>query len=222
MPEKDGYEVIRFVELGGNCYASTDYVKGSTLYKWIKENSEIDKNMLQIWFKEILKQLSLFHRQQNNPDYQFLNPYNVIITKKNKILLASIDEARKNTDQFVEKYFVPPSKMQNRDVYCFGKIIQFIMAHIQCEPYLSKKEEYKLLRVVRKCLEESQRNQYKNIQEIQDYFIKPKKRKYEISQNYTVKKKLILAGIIILLIMFCLMGIRRKKNLKLLKYRKMR
>lgn len=89
------------------------------------------------------------------------------------------------------------------------------MAHIQCEPYLSKKEEYKLLRVVRKCLAENPRNQYKNIQEIQDYFMKPKKREYKIPKNYTAEKKGIVAGIIILLIIFCALGIRGEKETKI-------
>lgn len=95
MPEKEEYEVLRFIELGENCYTSADYVKGTTLYSWTKENNEIEKEVLEGWLEEILKQLSLFHRQQGNPDYQFLNPYNIIITKKNKILLVPVEEARK-------------------------------------------------------------------------------------------------------------------------------
>lgn len=182
VPEKKGYEVIRFIERGKKCYTSIDFVKGSTLYTWINKNNKIDKDTLQRWLQEILKQLLLFHKQQRNPDYRFLNPYNIIITGKKGVVLRSVEEAAKNVDEFVEKYFVPQNKTQNRDVYCYGKIIQFIMAHIQCEPYLTKTEEYQLLKIVRKCLSSDSQNQYQSIQEIQNNFIKKKQDKNDISQ----------------------------------------
>lgn len=117
----------------------------------------------------------MYHKQHGNPDYYFLNPYNIIITGKNKIVLVSTEERQKNVNQFSEKYFTPVNQRQDRDIYCVGKIIQFIMAHIQCEPRLTKKEEYKLLKIVRKCLESDRENQYENIQCIQNNFIKEKR-----------------------------------------------
>lgn len=151
MPEKEGYEVIRFVERGAGCYVSTDYVRGITLYNWIQENTVIEKDRLQMWILEIIKQLVMFHKQQGKPSYNLLNPYNLIITRKNKIVFASVENAGKTSDKFTEKYFTPISQNQNGDMYCLGKTIQFIMAHVQCEPCLTKQEEYKLLKIVRKC-----------------------------------------------------------------------
>lgn len=170
LPQREGYEVIRFVERGDVCYISTDYIRGTTLYQWIKANASINKKVLQDWIKEILAQLILFHKQPGNPDYNFLNPYNIIITGKNKIVLASIEDAKKNVDWFVEKYFIPVNRKQNRDVYCFGKIIQFIMAHTECEPCLTRKEEYQLLKIVKKCLEADSEDQFRNIQMIQKFY----------------------------------------------------
>lgn len=177
VPEKKGYEVIRFIERSKKCYTSIDFVKGTTLYNWINQNGRLDKAKLQTWLQEILRQLVLFHKQHENPDYQFLNPYNIIITGKDNIMLRSVEEAERNVDRFVEKYFTSQSEMQNQDVYCFGKTIQFIMAHVRCEPYLTKKEEYKLLKIVRKCLSLDSKSQYENIQEIQKNFVKEKRNK---------------------------------------------
>lgn len=210
MQEKEGCEVIRFVERGEKCYASTDYLNGYTLYRWVNENQKIEKELLLVWIREILKQLSLFHKQQGNPDYQFLNPYNIVIVGKHKILLMSVEEAEKNLDEFVEKYFTPSDKKQNKDVYCFGKIIQFIMAHIQCEPYLTKREEYQLLKIVRKCLEANRKNQYESIQMIQNNFIKGKKKERRFPKwKYSRKSGIIIAAIMIFMLGYF---IRREGN----------
>lgn len=202
MPEKEGYEVIRFVERGKSCYISTDYVRGTTLYNWIQENRIIEKERLQKWIQEIVKQLVLFHKQQGKPSYNLLNPYNIIITRKNKIVFASTESAGKTSNQFIEKYFTPVNKNQNGDMYCFGKTIQFIMAHIQCEPCLTKQEEYKLLKIVRKCLEANPESQYENIQMIQNRFTKIKGGKAE-HFKFKINKK---AVIILVLIVLGVMG----------------
>lgn len=103
--------------------------------------------------------------------------------------------------------------MQNSDIYCFGKIIQFIMAHIKCEPYLSKKEEYKLLRIVKKCLEENPKNQYENIPQIQHNFIRNKKREYNIPQ-IQVKWKWGIIVVVVLIIALLVLGMSKKKEVK--------
>lgn len=199
MPEKKGYEIIRFVERGTNCYASTDYVKGTTLYQWIQENTVIEKEKLYRWLGDISKQLSLYQKQHGNPQYQFLNPYNIIITETDKIVLVSTDDARKNQNRFVEKHFTPLSEQQDCDVYCMGKIIQFIMAHIRCEPSLNKKEEYKLLKIVRKCLETESENQYKNIQTVHNYLLKKKREKWKFPEFKRNQKLGIIAAVILLI-----------------------
>ena len=85
--------------------------------------------------------------------------------RKNTIALL----ANKETESVraLDKYFIPNESIQNADVYCFGKIIQFIMAHIQCEPHLSKREEYKLQKIVKKCLGANPKSRYEEIHMVQ-------------------------------------------------------
>lgn len=167
MTEKKGYEVIRFLERGANCYTSVDYVKGVSLYQWIQDNQQIGKEVLQVWLREIAKQLVQFHRQRGNPDYIFLNPHNIIITGKDRIAFSTVEHAGRMRDSFVEKYFTPQDNMQECDMYCFGKTIQFIMAHTECSPRLTMREEHKMLGVVKKCLETNPRRQYGDIGKMQ-------------------------------------------------------
>lgn len=175
MQKKEGYEVFRFIERGDYCHASLDYVEGITLYDWISLHREMEKGILYIWIRELLCQLVLFHRQREAPEYGRLNPYTVVIMRKGKIaLLAGEDNGLSGG---LSKYFRPPGNIQNIDVYCFGKIIQFIMAHVQCEPGLSKIEEYKLQKIVKKCLETNPKRRYEDIHMVQTNFTKTKKLK---------------------------------------------
>lgn len=173
MQMKKGHEVIRFIERGDYCHASLDYVDGITLYDWISSHGEIEKDMLYMWIRELLSQLVSFHRQKGAPDYGRLSPYTVVIMRRGKIALLAGEES--SISGGVSKYFKPPSGMQNLDVYCFGKIIQFIMAHIRCEPSLSKIEEYKLQKIVKKCLETNPKRRYEDIHRVQASFTKRKK-----------------------------------------------
>lgn len=151
------------------CHASLDYVEGMSLYEWVTKHKEIEKGKLYLWIKELAAQLSMFQKQRGSPVYKYLTPHNVIVTRKGRIMLAVSKEERDSIKP-LDKYFEPPYPNQAADVYCLGKMIQFIMAHVQCEPYLSKKEEFKLQKIVRKCLEANPKKQYEDIHMIQINF----------------------------------------------------
>lgn len=172
LPEKEGYEVIKFVEKKSICYTSTDYAEGVTLEHWIRYHKKIKKEKLYNWFQDLLVQLEMFHKQKGGPNYNYLNPYHIIVTRQNRLLLMDTEAFDKHMEYPLDKYFIPVTVEQNSDIYCFGKIIQFIMAHIQCEPCLTKKEEHRLLKIVKKCLETRPNYHYKNIQTIQNDFIR--------------------------------------------------
>lgn len=189
MARKEGYEVIRFIERGEHCHASLDYVEGITLFDWVNTHKEIEKQVLDSWLKELYHQLLLFHSQKGEPEYGKLTPYHIVIMRKNQIALLANKESHKVRS--LDKYFLTNKKGQNVDVYCFGKIIQFIMAHTQCEPHLTLWEEFKLQRLVKKCLEPDPKIRQRDIQAVQSYFTENRKWK---------KKIIVLFGAIFLMI----------------------
>ena len=191
MTKKEGYEIIRFIERGDCCHASLDYVEGITLYDWVNKHQEIDKQVLDKWLKELYQQLVFFHRQKGMPEYGKLTPYNIVVMRKNQIALMANKES--NHVRSLDKFFSINSVEQNVDVYCFGKIIQYIMAHIQCKPRLTILEEFKLQRLVKRCLETNPKIQCRDILTIHSNF----------KQNLKWNKKL---GVIIAVI-FLIIGI---------------
>ena len=191
MSKKEGYEIIRFIERGDCCHASLDYVEGITLYDWVNKHQEIDKQVLDKWLKELYQQLVFFHRQKGMPEYGKLTPYNIVVMRKNQIALMANKES--NHVRSLDKFFSINSVEQNVDVYCFGKIIQYIMAHIQCKPRLTILEEFKLQRLVKRCLETNPKIQCRDILTIHSNF----------KQNLKWNKKL---GVIIAVI-FLIIGI---------------
>ena len=191
MSKKEGYEIIRFIERGDCCHASLDYVEGITLYDWVNKHQEIDKQVLDKWLKELYQQLVFFHRQKGMPEYGKLTPYNIVVMRKNQIALMANKES--NHVRSLDKFFSINSVEQNVDVYCFGKIIQYIMAHIQCKPRLTILEEFKLQRLVKRCLETNPKIQCRDILTIHSNF----------KQNLKRNKKL---GVIIAVI-FLIIGI---------------
>ena len=191
LSKKEGYEIIRFIERGDCCHASLDYVEGITLYDWVNKHQEIDKQVLDKWLKELYQQLVFFHRQKGMPEYGKLTPYNIVVMRKNQIALMANKES--NHVRSLDKFFSINSVEQNVDVYCFGKIIQYIMAHIQCKPRLTILEEFKLQRLVKRCLETNPKIQCRDILTIHSNF----------KQNLKWNKKL---GVIIAVI-FLIIGI---------------
>lgn len=161
MSEKEGYEVIRFVERGTDCYIVSDYVEGVTLYRWIQLHEKIEKAILGQWLRELLRQLSLFQKQKGNPHYTHLHPYSIIITKTEEVALLYQEENIPHLKGKMAKQFQLENPNQDVDLYCLGRTIQFIMAHIKCVPYLKKREEIRLLTFVKKCLKNTHKRELK-------------------------------------------------------------
>lgn len=175
MSEKDGYEVIKFVERGSDCYMVSDYVKGVTLYHWIQLHKELEKVTLNKWIRELIRQLSLFRRQKDSPKYTYLNPQCIVITEERKIMLLYPGENVPRLKGKFAKQFQSDSPVQDIDLYCLGRTIQFIMAHVECVPHLKKREEIRLLTFIKKCLENNPKKQLKNIFSLEKKSVKRKR-----------------------------------------------
>lgn len=159
--EESSYEVIRFIEKGPVCYASIDRIEGFTLYNWVKDSYNIKKELFYNLIHKILKQLILFYKQAEHTGYGFLDPDHIIIDKKCRPFLLNPEYKLEKKHVLCEKYFVSDSRKRLRsDIYNYGKTIQFILAHMNCEPVLTKWEEIKFQDYIKKCLNTDEEKGY--------------------------------------------------------------
>lgn len=172
------YEVIRFVEHGGRCWPTMDCVKGQLLLYRLKGQPVIEKAMLFSWMKELLTQLEQYQRCRNNKGYRYMNPYSVLVTDEDKLLLLDL-EAESNAfvmknlqKQAVRSHFVKPivrrkhNVQASMDLYGYGKTIQFIMANTEMKPALTRKEIYQIEKLIDKCIGETMQKQYDDLSQV--------------------------------------------------------
>lgn len=166
------YEVIRFIEHGNRCHPTMDCISGQLLIYRVQQYPEMEKNKVFGWIKQLAEQLELYHRCKNNHPYRYLNPYSVLVTKDENIALLDM-EAKSNEfvlrnmqKQAMRSHFVKPivhikeNTRQALDLYSYGKTVQFLLANISIRPALTKREEYRLAKVIEKCLGEHPKKQF--------------------------------------------------------------
>lgn len=156
-----------------------DCVQGELLIYRLRRCPEMKKEILFEWTKQLLGQLEQFHRCCNGQSYRYINPYSIVITKEEKLLLLDLEAegnefALKNMQKrAMRKYFIKPAAHIGEnsriapDLYGYGKTIQFILANVQAEPPLTKREEKRLEKIICKCLCENPKKQYEDLKQIQ-------------------------------------------------------
>lgn len=192
------YEVIRFVEHGGRCWPTMDCVKGQLLIQRLKGKPAMEKVMLFSWLKELLVQLEQYQRCRSNKGYRYLNPYSVLVTVEDKLLLLDL-EAESNAfvmknlqKQAVRSHFVKPITRMRQgariavDLYGYGKTIQFIMANTEIQPALTRKEMHQIGKLIDKCIGENVQKQYDDISQVRRDLPCIKERKGNQVKRYMV------------------------------------
>ena len=172
------YEVIRFVEHGGRCWPTMDCVKGQLLLQRLRGEPVIEKAMLFSWLKELVVQLEQYQRCRNNKGYRYLNPYSVLVTAEDKLLMLDL-EAESNAfvmknlqKRAVRSHFVKPivrmkqNAQVSMDLYGYGKTVQFIMANTEIKPALTRKEIYQIGKMIDKCIGENAQRQYDDFSQV--------------------------------------------------------
>ena len=174
-----------------------------TLYYWVQENDIIKKELLYCILKRILKQLFLFHKQAECVGYGTLDPDHIIIAKDYKIFLQNPDQKSGEKHILCEKYFKSDrvDKLSS-DIYNYGKIIQFLLAHLECEPELTKWEEFKFQNYIEKCLDTENENGYHNLLQLQTKIPKLEKKK---TKKISSKRKIRLFLKCTILMLFLIM-----------------
>ena len=51
MAYEQGYDLLRLIEHSESCYVSSEYVRGRTLIRYIREEKEIEKEQLFAWMR---------------------------------------------------------------------------------------------------------------------------------------------------------------------------
>ncbi len=179
MEIKEEYDVLRLIEHNQVCYISSEYVKGKTLVRWIKYHPCVKKEELFHIIGGIAGQLSQIHRCRGNPCYRYVNPYSIIISEDSKVFFLDIN-AGSNAGQLrlmkrrtVREHFLPPDEPYYQkesvglDIYGFGRTVQYLLSESDVEPYLTRKEESKLKKIISRCLDRNSKKSFQNVSEIQ-------------------------------------------------------
>ncbi len=182
------FETLKMIEQGNRVYCSTDSCEGRLLIYLIRKKEEIPKEQLMTWLKELCIQLDGYHKFRHRA-YQYVNPYAVVITDSQEIKLLDLEsETNESVLIYLQKSIIRESFGKTSgirrtriptDYYSFGKTLQFIMSQGNIFPEISIIESYLFSKIIRKCLEESVENQYKNIKEVQNQIPKIKKKKVQ-------------------------------------------
>ena len=188
MRQEESYDVLRLIEHGQICYISSDNVQGKTLARHLKYHPVMKKEEIFSLLKDIVGQLELIHRCRGNPCYQYVNPYSIIVADDGRIYFLDM-QAESNREQIVfmqrrdiREYFLPPEEKYYQhasielDIYGLGKTIQYILASTESEPYLSRREEHRLQRLISKAMG-TQSSHYQNVSEIQKQIPRYKERR---------------------------------------------
>ncbi len=173
------YEVLRFIEHGSRCRPAMDCVQGELLIYRVRRCPEIQKEVLFTWLRQLIIQIEQYHRCRNDQSYRYINPYSVLITGEDQILLLDL-EAESNAfvlknmqKRAMRNHFVKPvvhireNTKLSPDLCGYAKTIQFILAEMKADPDLTKWEEYRLSKVIQKCLNEKPGKQYEELRQIE-------------------------------------------------------
>ncbi len=195
MEEKNSYNVLRLVLHGSRCYVSTDLIRGKPLIYWLKYHPVISKEQLYQWMKEMVQSLEAFHKCQGSPNYQYINPYSIIVSEDNQVFLLDLGN-KKHEDllhqmqrRMVREHFLSPENQyyqnnnQKEDLYSLGKTLQYLIATSVIEPKLTRWEEEQLRKTISKCLNKNSKKSYQNIQELSEHFPKRKISNHKQSKN---------------------------------------
>ena len=210
MEQVKGYEVLKLVDHGKQCYVSTDYVKGDPLIRWLKYHPDISKEQLFQWMYEMVRQFERFHRCRGNPCYQYVNPYSIIIVNDQDLYL--LDLGSKKQEQLLRKMqrkgirenFLSSDNLYyqkaslEEDIYGIGRTIQYMLSAAEPEPALGSLEKIKFQRIISKCLNKNSKNKYHSIQEISKQL--PKTKQHSPKTKQDASKRPVLAVFLVIFV----------------------
>lgn len=218
------FEVLRFIEHGAHCRQSVDFVKGRLLADYLKESEWVDKSKVFRWFRQMAIQAEQYERSRGGTNYRYLNPYGVIVTEDEEILLLNMESEenefvkRQMQKRAVRAHFVKPMYdlkkigSTDADLFSFGKTMQFVLAYTETKLDLTKRETVRLTKVIEKCLAENHRKYQDFRQVLKELPIFDEKHKEKMS--FLRKRIVIIVGTVLLAVgfLFFLQQVRNKDS----------
>lgn len=149
---QQSYEVIRFVGQNGKFHIVMDYVEGDLLSTYLqKEKSMSKKNFLQI-VSNIAKELEGLEKSSATEYIPYLTPFHIVVKEDQSVAFLKQTEKYNEKIEKIVDTFLPADGSINY-FYSYGRILQFILAKIKLRPRMSKIEEYRIRRIISKCME---------------------------------------------------------------------
>lgn len=179
------FETLKMVEQGNKVHCGVECTEGQLLIYLIRRGTMIEKEQLCIWLQELCTQLDAYHRCRHRA-YQYISPYAIIISEDNKVKLLDL-ESKENESVliYMQKNVIREAFGKHKgirktkiptDYYSLGKTMQFVIANGKINPEINMIESHIFYRIIQKCLEESTKNQFQSIEEIQNQIPKIKKK----------------------------------------------
>ena len=184
MEERREYDVLKIVRHSDRCYLSSDRVRGMPLVWWLKYHTLITGEQAFLWIGELIEELSCFHQTRENPCYQYLNPYSIIVGENERWYLLDLSsEGQKEMlhlmqRRMVREQFLPPDNQYYQkssvkgDLYGVGKIIQYLLSVAAIEPKIRRSDERRLQVLISRCLDQDTKKAFRDMTELSEQFSK--------------------------------------------------
>lgn len=173
---QQSYEVIRFVGQNGKFHIVMDYVEGDLLSTYLqKEKSMSKKNFLQL-VSNIAKELEGLEKSSATEYIPYLTPFHIVVKEDQSVAFLKQTEKYNEKIEKIVDAFMPVDGNMNY-FYSYGRILQFILAKIKLRPRMSKIEEYRIRRLISKCVEVKSQKKFHSSKELIACIGKVKKRR---------------------------------------------
>ncbi len=162
---QQSYEVIRFVGQNGKFHIVMDYVEGELLSSFIQSEESMSKKLFFRLMSEVAKELEGLERSNATEYVPCLTPFHIVIKEDQSVAFLKYNEKyHKKLEKVVDQFI--PSDGSNNYFYSYGRVLQFVLMKVRLRPRLTKMEEFKIKRIISKCMETNSKRQFKDVREL--------------------------------------------------------
>ena len=171
---QQSYEVIRFVGQNGKFHIVMDCVEGELLSTYLQREESMSKTVFLRLMANIAKELESLEQSGATEYFPYLTPYHIVLKEDQRIAFLKHNERYNTKIEKIINQFMAVDGTFNY-YYSYGRVMQFILTNIRLRPDLSKLEEYRIKKIVSKCMEIKVKKQFQEVRELVVYIKKVKK-----------------------------------------------